>query len=49
MSQTQKGKKKAEKETPVLTKEFVNKKVLKLDEKKPKKETKKTGSAKKAK
>ena len=32
---------KAEKEKPILTKEFVNKKVLKLDEKKPKKETKK--------
>lgn len=44
-----KGKKKAEKEKPVLTKEFVNKKVLKLDEKTPKKETKKTGSDKKAK
>lgn len=44
-----KGKKKTETEKPVLTKEFVNKHVLKLDEKKPKKETKKTGSAKKAK
>ena len=33
--------KKAEKEKPILTKEFVNKKVLKLDEKKPKKKTKK--------
>ena len=33
--------KKAEKEKPILTKEFVNKKVLKLDEKTPKKETKK--------
>lgn len=44
-----KGKKKANKEKPVLTKEFVNKKVLKLDEKQPKKPTKKTGSTKKSK
>lgn len=44
-----KGKTKAKKEKPVLTKEFVNKKVLKLDgfEKQPKKTTKKTGSTKK--
>ena len=46
-----KGKTKAKKEKPVLTKEFVNKKVLKLDgfEKQPKKTTKKTGSTKKTK
>ena len=46
-----KGKTKAKKEKPVLTKEFANKKVLKLDgfEKQPKKTTKKTGSTKKTK
>lgn len=46
-----KGKTKPKKEKPVLTNEFVNKKVLKLDgfEKQPKKTTKKTGSAKKTK
>ena len=44
-----KGKKKGDKVKPVLTKEFVNKKVLKLDEKQPKKTTKKTGSTKKSK
>lgn len=44
-----KGKKKATKEKPVLTKEFATKKGLKLDEKQPKKPTKKTGSTKKTK
>lgn len=46
-----KGKTKPKKEKPVLTKEFVNKKVLKLDgfEKQPKKTTKNTGSTKKTK
>lgn len=45
------AKKKGKKKKPVLTKEFVNKKVLKLDgfEKQPKKTTKKTGSTKKTK